>query len=67
MKQIIKYLLLIYKKIGPAGYHCRYYPTCSNYAGEAIDKYGVTKGLFLALKRLIRCNQLFPAGYDPVP
>lgn len=46
---------------------CRYTPTCSEYAMEAIGKYGVMKGGYLAVKRLLRCNPLFPGGYDPVP
>lgn len=46
---------------------CRYYPTCSQYALQAIEKYGVLRGGFLAAKRLLRCNQLFPGGVDPIP
>ena len=46
---------------------CRYYPTCSQYALEAIEVHGACKGLLLAIGRLLRCNILFPGGYDPVP
>lgn len=46
---------------------CRYYPTCSQYAIEAIEVHGALKGFFLALLRVLRCNILFPGGYDPVP
>ncbi|MBP9988046.1 MAG: membrane protein insertion efficiency factor YidD [Ruminococcus sp.] len=46
---------------------CRYYPTCSNYAIEAIQVHGAFKGTFMAVARLLRCNQLFKGGYDPVP
>jgi len=46
---------------------CRYYPTCSHYAVEAIQVHGVIRGAFLTLFRLMRCNILFPGGYDPVP
>ena len=46
---------------------CRFYPTCSHYAYEAIDKYGVFKGGWLAIKRLARCQPFNPGGYDPVP
>jgi hypothetical protein len=46
---------------------CRYYPTCSQYAYEAIEVHGALKGSILALLRLLRCNILFPGGYDPVP
>ncbi len=46
---------------------CRYYPTCSEYAIEAIEKFGAFKGGLLTLLRLLRCNRLFKGGYDPVP
>ncbi|MDR0531215.1 MAG: membrane protein insertion efficiency factor YidD [Oscillospiraceae bacterium] len=46
---------------------CRYYPTCSAYALEAVEVHGALKGGLLALGRFLRCNILFPGGYDPVP
>ena len=46
---------------------CRFVPSCSEYAYEAIQRYGAVRGLLLAVKRLLRCNPLFPGGYDPVP
>ncbi|NLO45676.1 MAG: membrane protein insertion efficiency factor YidD [Clostridiales bacterium] len=46
---------------------CRYYPTCSQYAIEAINTHGAFKGALLALRRILKCNVLFPGGYDPVP
>jgi uncharacterized protein len=46
---------------------CRYYPTCSQYAIEAIEIHGAFKGTILTILRLLRCNVLFPGGYDPVP
>lgn len=46
---------------------CRFYPTCSHYAVQAISIHGAGKGTLLAIWRLLRCNQLFPGGYDPVP
>ena len=46
---------------------CRFIPTCSQYALEAIEKYGAFKGGYLALRRILRCNPLCKGGYDPVP
>ena len=47
--------------------NCRYTPTCSQYAIEALEKYGAMKGSFLAVKRILRCNPFAKGGYDPVP
>ena len=46
---------------------CRFTPTCSQYAMEAIEKYGALKGGFLAFRRILRCNPFCKGGYDPVP
>jgi len=46
---------------------CRYYPSCSHYSHEAVEKYGVLKGVWLGVKRLGRCRPLGGQGYDPVP
>lgn len=46
---------------------CKYYPTCSNYAIEAIEKHGTLKGFLLAVFRVLRCNPFAKGGYDPVP
>jgi len=46
---------------------CRFYPTCSQYAIEAIEKYGPLKGSLLAMWRILRCNPFCEGGYDPVP
>ena len=46
---------------------CRFQPTCSQYAFEAISRYGVVRGGLLALKRIIKCGPWHPGGYDPVP
>lgn len=45
---------------------CKYYPTCSQYAEEAVVRYGIIKGGWLALKRLLRCHPFHKGGYDPV-
>lgn len=47
--------------------HCIYTPTCSQYAIEALQKYGAVKGMFLACKRILRCHPFAKGGYDPVP
>ena len=49
------------------GYHCRYHPTCSQYALEALEKHGGLKGGWLAAKRIARCNPWGQCGHDPVP
>lgn len=61
-------LIKIYQSI-PGSWHssCRFYPTCSNYAIEALEEYGFLKGWFLAIKRILRCNPFGKTGYDPVP
>lgn len=46
---------------------CRFYPSCSQYGYEAVSKYGVLEGSWLAVRRLARCHPFNPGGYDPVP
>jgi len=69
MTRIMLILIKIYKKtLSPIiGTHCRFWPTCSDYTAEAIAKHGPGKGLYLGLRRLLRCHPLHPGGYDPVP
>lgn len=61
-------IIKFYQKI-PGGWHnkCRHIPSCSNYAKEAIEKYGSFKGSFLTIKRVFKCNPWGTYGYDPVP
>lgn len=49
------------------GNHCRFYPSCSHYALDAIEHHGALKGSWLAVARLLRCHPWHPGGYDPVP
>ncbi|MBP1932336.1 membrane protein insertion efficiency factor YidD [Ammoniphilus resinae] len=46
---------------------CRFYPTCSSYAHQAIEKHGFYTGIILSVKRLLKCHPFHPGGYDPVP
>lgn len=46
---------------------CRFYPSCSHYAYQAVYKYGVLKGSIMAIWRVLRCNPFNPGGYDPIP
>ncbi len=71
MKKISIFLIRVYKKtLSPIfsflGINCKYYPTCSEYTIQAIEKYGFLKGSFLGLKRILRCNPFSKGGYDPL-
>lgn len=67
LKNISLKLIKLYQSI-PGDWHgcCKFYPTCSNYAIDAIGKYGFFKGWFLSIKRILRCNPFSKGGYDPV-
>lgn len=68
MKRLLIKIIHLYQKI-PGDFHnkCRFIPTCSNYAIEAIERYGSVKGSYLAIKRILRCNPWGGFGFDPVP
>lgn len=71
MKRVLIFLLNIYKKTFSImfekwGIRCKYYPTCSEYARQAIERYGVLKGSFLSIKRIAKCNPFSKGGYDPL-
>ena len=62
---LIKFYRAVISPLKPPS--CRFYPTCSAYAYEAITRYGPFRGTYLAVKRILRCHPLNPGGYDPVP
>ena len=71
MKKILIWLINWYKKhislwLESKNIHCKYYPTCSEYMKQAIEKYGAGKGFFLGLCRFLRCNPFSKGGYDPL-
>ncbi len=68
MKKLLIGLICFYQKIPlPTHQQCRFIPTCSEYAKEAILIHGTIKGSYLAIKRILRCNPFGKSGYDPVP
>ena len=69
MRTLAVFLIRVYQwTISPLlGPSCRFYPSCSQYAAEAIDCFGVLRGGWLAVKRIGRCHPWHPGGYDPVP
>jgi uncharacterized protein len=64
LKLIRLYQLTISPSLGPV---CRYSPSCSHYAYEAIERHGLIKGVWLGIRRLLRCRPMGGSGYDPVP
>ena len=69
MKPFSLYLIKMYQNMPvKSHYNCKFYPTCSKYAYEAIERYGFIIGWYLAIKRILRCNPFNKKyGYDPVP
>lgn len=69
MRRVLLFLIRLYQRtvsevLPPT---CRFYPSCSEYGYQAIARYGVLKGGWLAVRRVLRCHPLNPGGYDPVP
>jgi putative membrane protein insertion efficiency factor len=69
VKRLVLWILRTYQRyISPLfPPSCRFTPTCSHYTYEAVERYGVAKGGWLGVKRIVRCNPFNPGGYDPVP
>jgi hypothetical protein len=69
MKTIMIFLIRFYQAAFSLflGHCCRFFPTCSEYSLESVEKHGALKGLWLSLKRISRCHPFHPGGSDPVP
>lgn len=64
---IVKSIDFYKKQLSPfLGIHCKYNPTCSEYVKQAVLKYGVLNGMFLGIKRILKCNPFAKGGYDPL-
>lgn len=71
MKKIFIKIINLYQKyisswLASKNIHCKYYPSCSEYTKQAIQKYGVVKGSILGIWRILRCNPFSKGGYDPL-
>jgi uncharacterized protein len=69
MRAVAVLLIRVYQwSVSPLlGARCRFYPSCSQYALEAVQRFGAVRGAALALRRLLRCHPFHPGGFDPVP
>ena len=71
MKNLLIKIIIFYQKhiscwLEQKNIRCKYYPTCSEYSKQAIEKYGIIKGLILSAKRILKCNPFSKGGYDPL-
>ncbi len=68
MKRLTVMTIRLYQKVlSPLkGQTCRFYPSCSEYSVQAIQKYGLSKGMWKVIKRILKCHPFHPGGYDPV-
>jgi len=69
VKKVLIFLIKCYRYLlSPLwGYHCRFYPSCSQYGMDALQVYGALQGSWLTLKRICRCHPWHAGGYDPIP
>jgi len=69
MRRGVLILLTLYKRLASPwlGPHCRFSPTCSSYMAQAVERFGVSRGILLGSARILRCNPCFAGGDDPVP
>ncbi|MEZ4692291.1 MAG: membrane protein insertion efficiency factor YidD [Ignavibacteria bacterium] len=69
MSYIIIFVIKVYQKIFSPMFagSCRHYPSCSEYGIEAFERHGFFRGLYLTVRRILRCNPFFEGGFDPVP
>ncbi|HOQ08026.1 MAG TPA: membrane protein insertion efficiency factor YidD [Clostridiales bacterium] len=69
IRKLLIAMIRLYQKylspLKPKG-SCRFYPTCSQYAIDALNRYGALKGSYLAVRRILKCHPFHPGGYDPV-
>ncbi|MDE0197897.1 MAG: membrane protein insertion efficiency factor YidD [Caldilineaceae bacterium] len=69
MRAVLLLLISLYQRgISPLmGSNCRFFPTCSQYTYEAVERYGAAQGVWMGLRRICRCHPWNPGGFDPVP
>ncbi|MBW1892409.1 MAG: membrane protein insertion efficiency factor YidD [Deltaproteobacteria bacterium] len=69
MRRIILIIIKVYQlAVSPVlGQSCRFYPSCSEYARQAVSQHGSVFGIYLSVKRILKCHPFHPGGFDPVP